>query len=187
MRPRRGGSTDLVWPTRTPEQPQGSPARALTLTLTLTLTSHLSPFPLTLTLTPTLTLTLTLTRTRTPTLTLTLTLTLTFTLTLTSTLTRLARNVSPTLKDSPNNSFNGGSFNQGTGSFHPPPAFVAKPPRVSIFRSGKSDLSQGAPVQVVEWSALVGQRFLGSGEFCSVWGAELDGKRVAVKVPRSSG
>ena len=119
-------------------------------------------------------------------LTLTSTLTLTFTRTLTSTLTRLARGSSPTLKDSPNNSFTGGSFNQGTGSFHPPPAFVAKPPRVSIFRSGKSDLSQGAPVQVVEWSALVGQRFLGSGEFCSVWGAELDGKRVAVKVPSSS-
>ena len=29
---------------------------------------------------------------------------------------------------------------------------------------------------------MVGQRFLGSGEFCSVWGAELDGKQVAVKL-----
>ena len=51
----------------------------------------------------------------------------------------------------------------------------------TAFENGETQLST-AQVPVVEWSSLVGRRFLGSGEFCTVSSATLDGKQVAVKV-----
>ena len=53
----------------------------------------------------------------------------------------------------------------------------------TAFENGETQLST-AQVPVVEWSSLVGRRFLGSGEFCTVSSATLDGKQVAVKVLR---
>jgi len=53
----------------------------------------------------------------------------------------------------------------------------------STFEFGGSQLST-AHVPVVDWNSLVGHRYLGSGEFCTVSSAMLDGTPVAIKVLR---
>jgi len=51
----------------------------------------------------------------------------------------------------------------------------------AVFRSDTSSLT-GEPVRQLTWDSLAGLSYIGCGEFCSVWGAKLDGEAVAVKV-----
>ena len=54
-----------------------------------------------------------------------------------------------------------------------------------VFRSDTNSLT-GEPVRQLTWDSLTGHSYLGCGEFCRVWGAELDGALVAVKVLKSA-
>lgn len=66
-----------------------------------------------------------------------------------------------------------------------PPSSRRWPAPGDTFRSSTSSLT-GEPVRQLTWDSLAGLSYLGCGEFCSVWGAKLEGEPVAVKVLKES-
>ena len=65
-------------------------------------------------------------------------------------------------------------------------AMAAAPYSSCTFSSPSTSPSLGdlisPPPRCISWAEISELRYLGEGEFCTVWGATLDGSEVAVKV-----